>query len=341
MIDEHIITESELDAFQPGRSLAGELQALILQQRSTWDLARIGYEGREKAATRQLIVDDVNITLQFNPGRIKSTTARVDEKSTARRPCFLCETNIPPEQRGILYGNEYLILVNPYPIFPEHFTVPRIMHTPQAILPEIEILLDLARDLSPDFLALYNGPRSGASAPDHLHFQIGTRSYLPLLKEYDGVRERWGRLLAGREDLRAYSVDHYLPPFISLESSSLQSLINAFHSLYGILQKFSMTDDEPMMNLLCWFDEEEWRLVAFLRAKHRPARFYARRDRRMLISPGAIDLGGVVVVPVQKDFEKIQAPDIEAIMEEVSLPSETFREITCALGENLGADQEK
>ena len=118
--------------------------------------------------------------VQFNPGRYISTSAKVDEKSINDRKCFLCPANLPEEQKGILYEEEYLILGNPFPIFPEHFTIPNINHVPQQIKNNFPLMLKLTKDLSKHYVVLYNGPKCGASAPDHFHFQAGTKNFMPI-----------------------------------------------------------------------------------------------------------------------------------------------------------------
>ncbi len=337
MVEDRCIAEAELRAFQPGHTLAGEAQALLLQQQSVWELARLGYRSLAGVRTKIFDYDGIAFRVQCNAGRMKSTSAKVDERSIASRPCFLCEANLPPEQKGVLYRDEFLLLVNPYPICPEHFTIARVEHTPQKITGSIRMLVGLARDLSPDFAAMYNGPLSGASAPDHMHLQAGTKSFLPLVDDYLTYRERFGRLLADTGSLRVYSVDRYLPHFFALESSALPALLDGFASLYRAMQEVLRMNGEPMMNLVCWFEEGEWKLVVFPRATHRPARFFASGDKRIMISPAAIDLAGVATVPIEADFDRLRKEDLEAILDEVVLSPETFRDITGVLAESVGS----
>jgi hypothetical protein len=338
MIKDRVIPEPELRAFLPGPSLSGEAQALLLQQKSTWELARIGYKSLESVRTNTFDFDGEPIRVQFNPGRMKSTAARVDDRSIRERPCFLCNENLPPEQKGILYREDFMLLVNPYPICPEHFTIAGIDHKPQRIHDGIETLLDLAHDLASEFAAMYNGPRCGASAPDHRHFQAGTRSFLPVVDGFSNVRERFGRLLVDTGEVRVYGLDRHLPPFIALESSSLAVMIRSFDTLYRTSQSVSGSNEEPMMNLVSWYDDGIWTLVVFPRSKHRPARFYEEGDRRLLVSPAAIDLCGVVTLPAEKDFERMQKADVEAILDEVTLTPEMFRDLTGALAEAFGSE---
>ena len=337
MKSERLISERELRTYLPGNSLAGELQALLLQQQATWDLARLGFKSLESVRTRSFDFDSVIWRVQFNPGRMKSTTAKVDDSSIRTRPCFLCHDNLPPEQRGILYRDDFLMLVNPYPILPEHFTIARVDHRPQRILPNFETMLDLAAELSPEFLVLYNGPQCGASAPDHMHFQAGTKQFLPLVDDYNSARARFGRLLADNGEVRVLSIDRYLPSFIALESASGKVMAEVFELIYRVSQSVVGSNEEPMMNVLAWFDEGEWRVVIFMRSKHRPDRYYEPTPSRVLISPAAIDLAGIGVIPVEDDFDHIDADALRAIVEEVTLPAEVFRDVTGAIAEAMGS----
>ncbi len=337
MIRERLVSEADLREYLPGSTLAGELQALLLQQQATWELARLGYKSLESVRTKSFDFNFISWRVQFNPGRMKSTTAKVDASSVQSRPCFLCHDNLPPEQRGLLYRDEFLMLVNPYPILPEHFTIARVDHRPQRILPVFETFIGLAADLAPEYLLLYNGPRCGASAPDHMHFQAGTRTFLPLVDDYRTVCARFGRLLADNGDVRVISVDRYLPAFIAMESKSGKAMSEAFASTYRVLQSVEGTNEEPMMNLLCWVDEGIWRLVAFLRSKHRPERYFSSPPGRVLMSPAAVDLAGVGVIPAEDDFDNIDGASLREIIEEVTLPGELFRDVTGAIAEAIGS----
>ena len=336
MVEHRCIAEAELRAFHPGSTLAGEAQALLLQQQSVWELARLGYKSLDSVRTKAFDFDGITSRVQFNPGRLKSTSAKVDARSIRSRPCFLCEAHLPPEQKGILYRDEFLLLVNPYPICPEHFTIACVEHVPQQIGGRFRTLLDLARDLAPEFVVLYNGPQAGASAPDHMHFQAGTKAFLPVADEYLTSRERFGRLLVDTGSLRVYSVDGYIPAFVALESSNLTALVEGFTVVHEGLRGVLGSRDEAMMNLVCWFEEGEWTLVVFPRSKHRPARFFAADETRIMLSPAAVDLAGVPTIPVEADFQRVDRENLEAMLEEVSLRKDLIREVTGSLVESMG-----
>ena len=155
-----------------------QVKALFNEQTANWALARNNFEGLKTVQTKTFAFGDYDVRVQFNPARIVSSGAKVDAKTIAERKCFLCAANRPAEQRSVEFG-DYEILVNPFPIFPEHFTIPRKEHVDQQIKPFFADMLRLAKAMD-EYLVFYNGPRCGASAPDHMHFQAGTKDFLPL-----------------------------------------------------------------------------------------------------------------------------------------------------------------
>jgi len=264
---------------------------LFDEQLANWKLARENYLALEQVETKTLFVDGYEYKVQFNPARIVSSAAKVDAQSIRERKCFLCAENRPPEQKGILFNELYTILVNPYPIFPRHLTIPAIDHTPQRITARFGDMLDLAQQLD-DYVVFYNGPKCGASAPDHFHFQAGSKGFLPIGKNRE------------------------LQNIINIESNNKDELLDRFQQIYYSLPLMPV-DDEPMMNILAWYESAQWIVCIFPRKKHRPACYSAEGDANLLISPAAVDLGGVFITPLEKDFLKITAKDISQILNEV------------------------
>ena len=164
-----------------------QVTELISEQVTGWDLASKNYEGLRKVKVKTFYLGNYHIDIQFNPERIVSSAAKVDARSIEARPCFLCQENLPPQQRGLLLDDGYMVLVNPFPIFPKHLTIPNMLHTDQLILGNFESMLDLASRLD-EFIIFYNGPKCGASAPDHLHFQAGSKGFLPIEKDFSNER---------------------------------------------------------------------------------------------------------------------------------------------------------
>ena len=271
--------------------LKDKVNQLFKEQLSKWDLAGKNYRALEQVKTKTLIVDNREYKVQFNPARIVSSAAKVDVQSIRERKCFLCSENLPAEQKGITFKDSYIILVNPFPIFPRHLTIPFIEHTPQLINQRFGDMLDLARQLD-DYIVFYNGPKCGASAPDHLHFQAGNKGFLPI--ENDRNRRN----------------------AISIESDNKDVLLERFQEIYNILP-MQPDDSEPMMNILAWYETSKWIVCIFARKKHRPSCYSAESEANMLISPAAVDLGGVFITPLEKDFEKITVEDINQILIEI------------------------
>ncbi|MDR2804708.1 MAG: DUF4922 domain-containing protein [Dysgonamonadaceae bacterium] len=266
---------------------------LFEEQLNDWELAKTNYKALTQVKVKTLNVDGYPYKVQFNPARITSSAAKVDPQSIQARKCFLCSDNRPPVQKGIPFKGQYTVLVNPYPIFPRHLTVPALEHTPQLIAPRFGDMLDLAQALD-DYVVFYNGPKCGASAPDHFHFQAGNKGFLPIENE--------------REWKNA----------IRIESANRQEMLARFRQNYDALP-LPPGDSEPMLNLLTWYENGTWITCLFPRKKHRPACYSAEGDARLLISPASVDMAGVFITPLEKDFEKITAEDIVEILDEVNL----------------------
>jgi len=156
------------------------VHGLFDQQMASWPALNRAYAALQSARRREILQDGVPFIIQFNPGRIVSVEANVEKAALANRPCFLCPDHLPPEQQAILYRDAFMILCNPHPIFTTHLTVAHCLHEPQSLEGSIVPFLELAREFSPDFSLFYNGPRCGASAPDHLHFQGYPTGALPV-----------------------------------------------------------------------------------------------------------------------------------------------------------------
>ena len=211
-----IISESELAPFVSGNTQASKAHGLLQQQKGAWEMLRNGYDTLRSVRTRVFEFDGFQIKVQFNPGRLTSTVAKVDATSIKERKCFLCTENLPPAQRGIPCDGEYLLLCNPFPIFPEHFTIPSLQHGPSSFAARLARCSTSPGTWATRYTVFYNGPKCGASAPDHLHFQAGNRSFLPIDAEYDTVKKATGTRLFESASFRAYSVEKYLRRFISL-----------------------------------------------------------------------------------------------------------------------------
>ncbi len=330
--EEILIKNDKIEQLVSQQSFADAAAELLKIQKSDWPLAGQGYASLKSIKTRELIFDAFKIKIQFNPKRINSTTAKVDEKSIEERECFLCIDNLPKEQKGILYRNDYIILVNPFPIFKEHFTIISKKHRPQLIAGSFEYFLTLGKDLSKYYTLIYNGPKSGASAPDHLHFQAGTKNTMPLDDEFHQIKNEYADFIIDNDDITLTAVDDGLRRFFSIESKEMSLIEDAFNSIYKIYAAIQREQPEPMMNILNYYDEEYgWRIIIFLRKKHRPSFYYLEGENKILISPAAVDLGGVCITPLEEDFQKVTSENIKKIFREVNIGKEQFEYFKIAL----------
>jgi len=303
--------------FERGETLSGLCLKLLSDQKKSWQDLRKGYESLKNVRERDLSCRGFSVRLQYNPGRIKSSTADVTEKKAEDRQCFLCLDHLPEYQRGILYRSDYLILGNPMPVFSSHFTVSHIDHRHQTIDEHIQTFLQLLADFGSGWAILYNGPKCGASAPDHFHFQAAPLGKMPIEKE---IREGKRLTLIKQVDkVLLYRVRDLGREAIILEGDDPILIERVLKDFLNALKKVLSMDEEPMINIAGFHDAKKWRLVIFPRRKHRPEVFFKNGDARMIISPGVIDMGGLLITPVKKDFERLDATVVEGIYREVSL----------------------
>jgi ATP adenylyltransferase/5',5'''-P-1,P-4-tetraphosphate phosphorylase II len=305
----------------PAINLPVAMKSLLAEQKQEWEALCAGYEALVNIEQRTLWFEQFAIVLQFNPRRIVSSAAKVDPQSIAERKCFLC--HLPPEQRGLAFG-DYTILANPFPIFPEHFTIPHKEHIPQRIAGNFPAMLDLARAMAGAYTVFYNGPRCGASAPDHLHFQAGNAHFMPIEIECARVAHT---PLIDQPSLRAFTLNDYLRNAIVLESADRAALTSIFDRFYAAMRDLVPAEDEPMMNILATFIGDRWRIILFPRAKHRPSFFFAEGDAKILLSPASVDFGGVCITPVERDFFRLTQKHITEMFKEVSLSDENFHRV--------------
>ncbi|MCU4175031.1 DUF4922 domain-containing protein [Carboxylicivirga sp. N1Y90] len=305
--------------------LQEQVENLFLEQLQNWPLAATNYSGLNKIQTKMVhLSGGAEIKVQFNPERIRSSAAKVDVKSIAERACFLCSENRPKEQSGVGFLEDYTILVNPFPIFQKHLTVPLNKHSNQEIKPYFSSMLSLAKSL-PDYTIFYNGPKCGASAPDHFHFQAGNKGLLPL--EVDFENKEFTHLQKDVEGVNIYNWEAYNRGLISLESSSESALQKVFDLIYDSLLKRSSEALEPMLNILAYSKGEKWVVHIFPRMKHRPSCYFKEGNEQLLISPASVDMGGVFIMPRKEDFDKITDLEIESILNEVCLSEKECAQI--------------
>ncbi|MBO0726056.1 MAG: DUF4922 domain-containing protein [Blastocatellia bacterium] len=304
------------------------IEALAGQQLATWPMLRDAVAGLSRVEYKRLLAQGSEVLAQFNPQRIVSTAAKVDPATIKQRPCFLCPENLPPEERGIEFGADFVALYNPFPVLPRHLVITSRLHIPQTIDGNFGTLLDLALDLGGEFFVLYNGAACGASAPDHLHFQACERKSLPIIPEI----ETWERRDAGfcvstmsnEFGVEAFTLKDYRLNALIARGNDRAALIDWFERVLKLLAEVTGAESEPMINLVVTRDGAGWTVIIFPRDKHRPARYFAEGDAKLTVSPAAIDLAGVLVVPQPDHFRKITSRDAVEIYAEVTLNSKVF-----------------
>ncbi len=328
-------TNKQVLTFLNENDYANAAKLLLQIQINEWDKLEEGYKNLSSLKTKTFWFDGFKIKIQFNPERIFSTSAKVDVDSIKNRSCFLCEKNLPKEQRGITVLENYLLLCNPYPIFPEHFTIVTTNHEPQKISSSFKDFVILSKLLSDYYTIIYNGPQCGASAPDHLHFQTGTKYFMPIENDFHSIINEFGDIVLNNEKLTVTALDDGLRRFISLESTDDKILLKAFNVIYNELDN---NNGEPMMNLICNYDEEiGWQVIIFLRSKHRPSHYYLEGENQIIFSPAAIDLGGVCIIPVENDFHKIDKELLISIFKEVAISANDFETLKVELKKNISS----
>lgn len=294
-----------------------EIEQLFLKQLSVWELAKNNYEALNHLKVKELNVNNCAFIVQYNPARIISSGAKVDAESIEKRKCFLCEENLPKEQMKIVFKGKYSIMVNPFPIFTKHFTISENSHVPQAISSRFGDMFDLAKIMN-EYVIFYNGPKCGASAPDHAHFQAGSKGFLPL-------EENWRKHISKEINENLFVVNYgFYTLFI--ETDKKRKTISLFEKIYNKLE-VKNGDSEPMMNILTWYENKKWIIAVVPRSKHRPDCFFADGERNFLVSPASVDLGGVFITPLEKDFERISEKNIEEILNEVCFTKKNFKKI--------------
>lgn len=300
--------------------LEQKIASLLVDQKQNWQVAYRNYTSLVHMQTRYFRENGRTTILQFNPGRIRSSAAKIDKASLQARPCFFCSR--PNEQKSVIYSDSFEILLNPYPIFEDHLTVPLRRHEKQQIKPYYGDMLDMASGLT-HYALFYNGPKCGASAPDHMHFQAARKKGFPVIQYWNTIPKQ---LIRERRHTKLYMSTAHFPVIIMLVSENKEEVTNLFDFICNRLP--IKTDDyEPMINVLTWKEDETWITCIFPRRELRPSCYYAEGDANILISPATVEMAGLFVVPLEKDFKKVTYADLVNVWEEVSITEKEKKEL--------------
>ncbi|MHB8090892.1 MAG: DUF4922 domain-containing protein [Syntrophales bacterium] len=315
----HMSEKEYFSVFAGGKgpgALAESVAQLLKKQKKNWPALAKGYAALEKSLTREIDGGNWRVQIQCNPRRMVSSGAKLDPESIKKRPCFLCPQNLPAEQEAILYRNNYNVLCNPAPIFPGHLTIAAIRHAPQSLSENLELLLLLADDLGPGMTVFYNGPRAGASAPDHLHFQAAPCGFMPIEKEALAPENRSEAKVDGVEIFRTEGLARGVLVIRGSSDSAVSGAVTRILRILG--SRMTVSAGEPPLNIFCTRTEEGWQLLLFPRLKHRPDAFFREGDDQLVVSPGAADMGGVIIAPRERDFHALTAETVASIYREVA-----------------------
>ena len=303
------------------------------RQLEVWADARHRFRDLKHVETRQL---SDQLKLQWNPARIVSTGAKIDKKTLGERPCFLCDKNRPKEQMSKQIDEKFHLLVNPFPILPVHFTIPARKHQPQLIYKnygEMHRFISLHSDL----MVFYNGPKCGASAPDHLHFQAGTNGILPLQTNWQRLSRNLTDVISLNDEEKISVVRDFLVPAFVIISKSAESDEALFRRLYKAMPQRG-DETEPMMNIISWRKGEEFISVVIPREKHRPEAYFAEGDAQFVVSPGALDMSGLIITPREDDFRKLTEEKALSLLQECGVSEEKMNAIIAKLKASKDAE---
>lgn len=307
------------------------IHKFVGDQLSRWPLACDNFRALKNVLVREIDAGGLTVKLQFNPARMISSAAKLSKEDIAGRKCFLCRENRPPEQIMLKFegrkGKKYHILVNPYPIFPDHLVIAADRHCDQSILHRYVDMLDLAGKYS-DCTFFYNGPHSGASAPDHHHFQAAPAGLIPLvndvetclasLAEVDNPLER----LTSIQDAELYHYRRFTTGVFVITSHTVKSAAKLFYRLLDCADVMQ-DETEPRFNLFSYRKGAEYRSVVIFRSRHRSHHYFSDGPDHLTMSPGCADMGGVFIVPVEDDYKKLDKALLEEMLAEVSITADT------------------
>ena len=308
-----------------------KIHKFVGDQLSRWPLACDNFRALKNVRVKEMTVGGLNVKLQFNPARMISSAAKLTKEDIAKRRCFLCRENRPEEQIMIKFdgrkGKKYHILVNPYPIFPDHLVIAKSRHTDQSIWHRYVDMLDMARKYN-RYTFFYNGPKSGASAPDHHHFQAAPSGLIPLVEDVNASISNENSLtyLTSVQDARLYHYNKFTTGVFVLRSDTVKSAAKLFYRLLDCAN-IPEGEKEPLFNLFSYWKDGEFRSVIVFRSRHRSHHYFSDGPDHLTMSPGCADMGGVFIVPVEQEYEKLTEDLLSEMVSEVSITKQEDSDI--------------
>lgn len=316
------------------------ISKFVGDQLSRWPLACDNFRALKNVLVREVEVGGLTVKLQFNPARMISSAAKLSKEEIAARRCFLCRDNRPAEQIMLKFdgrkGKKYHILVNPYPIFPDHLVIAMNRHTDQSIWKRYVDMLDLARKYD-GFTFFYNGPKSGASAPDHHHFQAAPKGLIPLQEDVERffacaqndsecAQNDILQYLTSEQDANLYHYKRFTTGVFVIKAETAKSAAKLFYRLLDCAE-IPEGEKEPLFNLFTYWKDGEFRSIVIFRSRHRSHHYFSDGPDHLTMSPGCADMGGVFIVPVKEEYEKITPELLSEMVREVSITEEEEAEI--------------
>lgn len=298
---------------------------LLKNQTNNWELAKKNYSDLKLVKIKEFNMDGFSFKVQFNPGRIRSSAAKVDKESIEKRPCFLCNKNRPIEQKSVQFNADFQILINPFPIFNKHLTIINSKHVKQQFIPYFNVMLNLSKELK-EFSIFYNGAKCGASAPDHFHFQAGNKQYMPIEKDVEQLKSKYGSEQKSNNG-SVFKINDGFRRFFIVESSDTKFIRNFFTKFYEQIKPFKNYEYEPDMNIITLYQNTCWRLFIFPRGAYRPWQYSAEGEQNIVLTPAAVEFGGILITPLEKDFKKLTINDVKDIFNQVSIDKKAFEHI--------------
>ncbi len=319
-----------LEGYRP-ETFNDRLQTFIKQQLATWPELKQAINNLDEQVINKIFLKESEVMLQHNPCRLKSSASKVDKKSIEQRPCFLCPENLYEKQLGLSWNKNWLVLNNPYPIFKDHLVISSKEHILQNVNNALPAMIKFVHDTDFSFSAFYNGPACGASAPDHLHFQACKKNALPIISQTDRIINSgdYSNIQAINEDTSSRSFATTLDNrgiFICLSENS-KVLFSIVDQAISFLENMTKNSEEPLINMIISGSESTYMAILFPRKTHRPECFYKDDNEKLLISPGAVDVGGVVILPREKDYRRINKEYLLKIFSEVCFDHSLFQNL--------------